>query len=268
MKLCYVDETGTDDKSPVLIMAGIVADTQRIRRTAEDFSRLLDGAADAAPALKELKGVDLYRGNGPWKKVPGEARHRLIGNLCAWIVERKHDIALAAIDRAQCRQKPLHGLPEWMSGALHIALQLQRSQQATKGNKGRTLLVFDDQRRYDESLPELLYAPPGWTDEYYDRNPKKVRLDQIIDTAFFARSHQVGLVQVADVFAYVFRRYAEIADYGHPEGYDGELERLRGWVEGLATVLLPRASRWPRRPTSATATWFCEVAPASLRRLG
>jgi hypothetical protein len=245
-------------------MVGIVADAQRIRRTAEDFSRLLDGAADAATALRELKGVDLYRGNGPWKKVPGEARHELIANLCEWIVERKHDIALTAIDRSHCREKPLHGLPEWMSGALHIALQLQRVQQGTKGNKGRTFLVFDDQRRYDESLTQLLYHPPDWTDDYYDRNPKKARFDQIIDTAFFARSHQVGLVQVADVFAYVFRRYAEITDYGQPESYPGEATRLRAWVEQLATVLIPRSHRWPRRPKSAAARWFCEVAPASL----
>lgn len=33
MKIAYVDETGTDGKSPVLVMVGVLADTSRVGRT-------------------------------------------------------------------------------------------------------------------------------------------------------------------------------------------------------------------------------------------
>lgn len=264
MKLCYVDETGIDGKSPLLVMVGIVADSTRIRRTATDFSRLMDDAAELSAALKELKGVDIYRGNGAWKGVHGDTRHELIGDLCEWIAERKHSLALAALDLKRAKAEPLHDLPPWLAAALHIALQLQKTHQGLQKNKGQTFLVFDQQVRYADRLAELLFAPPPWTDGYYQRKKTQDPLDQILDTAFYARSHQVGLVQVADVFAFVFRRYAEIKDYGDEERYAGELARLEGWVELLAGRLVTRGNRWPRRPDSEGAKWYCRMAPSCL----
>ena len=113
----------------------------------------------------------------------------------------------------------------------------------------------------------LLFAPPAWTDQYYGRKPRQERLDQVIDTAFYARSHHVGLVQIADLFAYLFRRYAELRDYGDPEAYGGELRTVAGWVEQISERLVALAHRCPKRPTNDVAEWYVNACPTSLRTL-
>jgi hypothetical protein len=269
MKVCYVDETGTDGRSPVVVMVGIIVDGQRLRRTRADFLDVFTRMGELSEkSFRELKAVDLYRGNGPWRGVEGEARHNAIADLCQWLCRRKHSLALAAIDRERYAQGSLDdGLDEWLSAALHIALQVQKAHQAIKSSKGATFMVFDEQRHAGD-LAELLFNPPPWTDGYYSRTTRKERLDQVIDTAFYARSHHVGLVQVADLFAFLFRRYAELTDYGRREEYAGEHARLSEWVGTLSTRLLPVAHRWQKRTSNPPALWFTDMAPSSLRALG
>lgn len=270
MKVCYVDETGTDGLSPALVMVGVIADSQRLHRTRTDFADTFQRLGDVAVRdLRELKSNELYRGIGPWKGIEGSERARIISDLCGWLCDRKHDIALAAIDLEKFNDEPLHAdLDEWMTGALHIALQVQRAHQRLQKRKGSTFLVFDEHQRHADRLAELLFEPPDWTDAYYNRKRHQERLDQVIDTAFYARSHHVGLVQVADLFAFLFRRYSELQDYGREPAYDDEINRITGWVEMISTRLLPSAHRWPKRAGNYVASWYREAAPDSLLNLG
>ena len=272
MKLCYVDETGTDGNSPLVVFVGVIADVARVHRTRAEFEQLFQDLTELPDkSISELKGSNLYYGKGRWDGVDGEVRHDAIRQLCDWLAERKHSLALAALDAklfAGSDLAQLTSLDIWMCGALHVALQIQKAHQGTKKNKGASFLVFDEHKVKGDALAELLFAPPAWSDDYYARSKKQLALDQITDTAFYARSHHVGLVQVADVFAFVFRRFSEIADFGEPEGYDGELDRLTGWIEVLDHRLLARSNRWPRRTRSDLAAAYSSLAPPSLQRLG
>jgi len=272
MKLCYVDETGTDGRSPLVVFVGVIADVARVHRTRLEFEQLFQNLAELPDrAIAELKGSNVYYANGRWKGVEGEVRHAAIGQLCQWLADRKHTLALAALDARRFDEselKGLTGLDIWMSGAVHVALQTQKAHQQMNKNKGATFLVFDEQKVKGDALAELLFDPPAWSDDYYDRGKKQLALDQITDSAFYARSHHVGLVQAADVFAFVFRRYSEICDYGHDEGYEGERERLTGWVEILSSRLLARSHRWPKRTKSEVAKAIVALAPPSLVDLG
>ena len=268
VKICYVDETGTDGQSPLIVMVGVIADSQRLHRTRTEFEAVMERLDQVSRrAIRELKSSELYKGNGPWRDVCGVDRHALIGDLCQWLCDRKHHLALTALDRKAVLESPLYDLDAWMSAALHIALQVQRRFQAEKSNKGRTFLVFDENKRQADPLAEMLFNPPSWTDDYYQRGPKQEALDQIVDSAFYARSHHVGLVQIADLFAFIFRRYAELHDYAAEEAFAGEAERITGWVKLISTRLIGRAHRWPKRSTGEAARWFCNVAPSSLSTL-
>ncbi len=272
MKLCYVDETGTDGKSPVVVFVGVIADVMRVRKTRAEFAQLFQNLTDIPEkSISELKGSNLYYGNGRWKGVDGELRHKVIRHLCEWLSDRKHSLALAALDVEDFEDSDLAQLTNldiWMCGALHVALQIQKAHQGIRKNKGVSFLVFDEHKVKGDALAELLFDPPGWSDDYYDRSKKQLALDQITDTAFYARSHHVGLVQVADVIAFVFRRFSEISDYGDDEGYDGELDRLTSWIEVLDDRLLARSHRWPLRTKSDLAQAYASLAPSSLRKLG
>jgi hypothetical protein len=264
----YVDETGTDGSSPVLAMAGIVVNGERLGRTQTELDAILKNLEGVATGyLGELKSRHLLAGTGAWKGVLGETRRNIVSNLCGWLCDRKHELALAAIDLGRFKAQPFQRSElsnPWQAAAWHIALQLQRAHQSKKGSKRRTVLVFDDNKREAASFSELVYNPPAWSDDFYDRGKKQQALDQIIDTPFVVKSHHVGLVQIVDVFSSVFRRYAELADYGTAEKYQGERAHFEDWVSTLSSRLISRSHRWPKRSKSECASWYNSVAPKSL----
>lgn len=154
----------------------------------------------------------------------------------------------------------------WTRVALHLVLQIQREHQNKRSGKGRTLLIFDEHPQLDD-LSDLLVSPPPESDAYYRRSPRSEPLDQIVDTSMSVKSHHAGLVQVADLFAFLFRRYVELCEGDDPH-WVGEFQQIESWVAQLSERLLPSASRWPSRPLDDWSRWFVAVSPESLRQLG
>lgn len=271
VKFCYIDETGTDGRAPVVVFVGIIADAVRVHRTRREFDEIFSDFAELpAKPIQELKGSNIYYGKGRWQGVPGEDRHAAMTRLFNWISDRQHRLALSAIPVDGFESSAiaeLTGLDIWMAGATHIALQVQKTHQALRSNKGSTVLIFDDQKAKADSLGDLLYDPPAWSDSYYNRSHSQEAVDQIVDTAYFARSHRTGLVQAADVIAFAFRRYSELNDFHREPAYAGEPERINGWIETLSNRLLARSNRWITRSTSEIAMAYSSCAPPSLMDL-
>lgn len=274
MKVCYVDESGNQDQDPCLVMVGIVVDAVRLNRTQEEFHEVFDVVQTLFDEnLKELKGSKIIFGRDRWRNVDPDVRKRIAEFFCNWLVNRKHHLALAAIDRQKLSQvngsrfAPVSQDP-WLAGSLHIALQLQKHHQGQAKNKGHTFLFVDENKKSADQLAELLFAPPDWTDAYYERGKKQARLDQLIDSAFAVKSHHAGLVHVADLYALILRRYAELHDYRATELWNGEQVLIDGYTRTLASRLLPRSTRWPARPQAPCAQWYNSIAPPSLMALG
>jgi hypothetical protein len=265
---CYVDETGNDDRSPVLIMVGVLVDSTRLSRTQEEFDKIFATlTALTGRTLSELKSSDVLPGKNAWKGVDGETRRNVIENLCGWVRDRNHKLVVAAIDRARhaesepgCSELE----DEWQAAAAHVVLQVQRLQQAKDKKKGRTVVVVDDNKRGLALLSDFVYSPPIWTDDYYGRTAKQGALDMIVDTPFAVRSHHVGLVQVADLLAGVLRRYVELADHGWPEHYEGEREHYEAWVAALQPSMIGKEHRWAKNNKSPCSQWYRDLAPPSL----
>jgi hypothetical protein len=255
-------------------MVGVLVDAYRLNRSREEFADIFDEIQSLFEEnLRELKGSKMIFGRDRWRKVDPELRKRIAGYLCNWVADRRHHLALAAIDRHKLKNEKAAVVPkacrdEWLAGGLHIALQLQKANQGKDKNKGHTFLIFADNKAKADALSDLLWQPPQWTDDYYCKQKKQDRLDQIVDTTFSIKSHHAGLVQVADLFAFIFRRYAEMHDFGQPEEWPGEQGLIKGYVNTLAQRLLPRSCRWPTRQIEASSLWFNSIAPTSLMALG
>ena len=73
---------------------------------------------------------------------------------------------------------------------------------------------------------------------------------------------------MADLFAFIFCRYAEIEDYDAKEEWPGEKALIDEYLDSLAGRLLSKSARWPVRTQSNAAKWFNGIAPPSLRALG
>lgn len=255
-------------------MVGIVVDALRLNRTREEFTEVFDIVQQLFQEnLKELKGSKMILGRDRWRNIDPNIRKQIAEFFCNWIVDRKHHIALAAIDRKQLNT--VNGdrfarvsTDPWLTASLHIALQLQKHHQGKGKNKGQTFLFVDENKMAADQLAELLFAPPDWTDAYYGREKKQAQMDQLIDSAFAVKSHHAGLIQVADLCALILRRYAELHDYQSNEHWIGEKALITGYTKTLASRMLPRAARWPAKPTSPCSEWYNKIAPPSLVALG
>jgi hypothetical protein len=163
MKLCYVDESGNQSTDPCLVMVGLLVDAIRLNRTREEFGDIFDEVQGLfAESLKEIKGAKMLSGRDRWRKIDPRDRKRLTEHLCGWLKQRKHHIVLSAVDKSKLMAAQHALLPTfcsdfWLTAATHVALQVQKANQAISHHKGLTFLVFDENKAKADNLAELLY---------------------------------------------------------------------------------------------------------------
>lgn len=273
MKFCYIDESGTGGEK-IAVSVGIVVDAQRMHLTKSEWAGLLNTLNSIAKQpIKELHTRDLYSGNNEWRGVDGADRAKAITEIIDWLIERKHKITFSAIDTEQYNiVKSISPICTelrtiWRMMAFHLTLTLQRAHNKLEKNKGHTVLIFDRELHEEKHISALIHNPPSWSDSYYSRGARQEQLDQIIDVPYFGDSEQVGLLQVADLVAYVLRRHAELEDKADSERYVGEKLRIAGWTHKVGTSCLSSSSRYPKKNRCTTADAFYQIAPASLRSL-
>lgn len=265
MYLCYVDETGLEGECPVVVTVGVLVEgTQRLVKTNREWAaRLGPLLTETGAKMTELKSSRFYRGLGRWGAIPGDERAARIEELLDWFVERKHQIALAAVEKtAMADSAPLGVVRSAeLLAALHIPLQVQRAHQGKGNNKGVTLFVMD-KSKIEGKLADLLSDPPSWSDNYYARRRRAEPFDQLVHTPFFVQSDRLELVQLADLIAFVYRRYVEVQRDG--DSYPGESERLTRWKQKLDTRLLGRSHRLPARGVDAGTAALVKACPVEL----
>jgi hypothetical protein len=188
-----------------------------------------------------------------------------------WFADKGHPIVFSATLRTNFDARIAAGCgmtaelgSRWVCEAFHIALSINKAHKGMKGNKGKSILVFDQGSGYERKLSELLVSPPAWSDTYYSKPRKKEQLEQIMDTSFFADSVHAPLIQIADAIAFIVRRLAEIRDAGHAERFKGELANLEGWLTKLEPNLKYGPHRYKKTGRCKCGDLFWDLAPASL----
>lgn len=279
LKFCYADESGHG--AEVIVMTGVIVDSARMHRTKSGWNDLIEtcnklvrnSPNSNGRQISELKGRDIYRGNAAWRTLDGGERTKLIELVIRWMCERKHKVTFGAVSRARLlairSSIDLEGFQdasEWCIASMQLILGLQRQHQKLKKNKGNTVYVFDNAQEKDELL-RYVQDVPFPLNAYYDHQRGTPMLDQVIDVPFFVDSKHVELIQVADLFSYIFRLYSELKEGLTEEKFEGEQERLRDWIDLLNPVLLPNSSRWKKSPQDPCASFFRSVAPPSLLTL-
>ena len=268
MKFCYFDESGMGNE-PVLVMAGVIVDAQRMHQTKTVWSDFLESLSqDIGRKVTEFHAGHFYRGSGPWGKIDGPERAQIISAILNWIEKRKHRITFSAIDKGSfsIQKERFIGMPtEWAAAAFHCILGLQKHHKQHDKNKGHTVVVFD-RAKGETGLSKLVIDPPEWTCSFYGKDPKEVPLNQIVDVPYFADSEQALLIQVADMISYILRTYAELVQGSRSEEYKGEYDRMKNWVDQIINRAIPQAMRYPPRGRCQAAQNYWNVAPECLRR--
>lgn len=264
MKICYVDESGLAGDEPVLVMSGVISDMHKLPKTLRQWQPRLKDLLDTV-GRPELKGSEFCAGRGRISKLmDGDARALWVDETLAWMDDRKLKVALASVDKAAAIDRYEDLGDDWLACGMHVALQLQAAYGTKKNNKGTTLLVTDEARRSGE-MAELLLDPPSWSDEYYDRGKKDDPLNALVHTPFIVDSGHNGMVQLADLVAFIFRRHAELGR--QDEEYAGERNRIAGWISTLSGLLLPTAARHRKRGAGDASKMFTALAAPELVKL-
>ena len=285
MKFCYVDESGKGD-GPVLVVAGIVTDSHRMHVTKRDWLDIIAVFADRLKKpVDEFHTKHFYRGNGIWRDLDGQQRTDVMNAILEWLTKRNHKVVFSAIDRSKADKADYATKPDFLTNAnrarywrlavLHLMLGIQKLHQREQKNKGNTVLILD-RGNDEEDVADLSLSPPTWTDSFYDYSPvlgkcqkpnPEPRLNQVVDVPFFADSKKVGLLQIADLFAYLLRHHAELQAGYTQEGYAGEKDKVSGWIKQIASLMVPDSYRWPSIGGCDCSKWFKGVAPEPLLRV-
>jgi hypothetical protein len=247
MFLCYGDESGFNGRAfnpdqPVQVVGAICPNVYNLHRTEDEFNLNMDILHQNNISVDELKAEQIYRGRGPWRNVHHRFRDQFIESYLVWIRDRKHTILISAVDNGKyfefANSYPDHpciqALPyPYLAGALHVAMMVQKMNRGQAKNKGRTILIFDEQKDFERAVADLIYNPPDFTDSFcnYVSGKDKARFGQIVDTAYFVSSHHSCMAQLADTISYITRLYFELNHYGFNEAYDGEREKINRWYQ-------------------------------------
>lgn len=258
MKFGYVDELGDEGQSDVFVMVGVLIDAYRLRKYTARFDKMIvDFLAKHPGAPQELKTKAFISGTGGWSRVDADERKSFLGQICDLVAECAKIFSIAFSLTAFKKAVEGNGgfsKSYWLSAAMFIAALMQKKTQDEPRNKGMTVLICDDNKQEMANLADVLHEADCWFDPIYQKSRKKKgatvwvpipddeRFDQIVNCAFAVKSHHSSLIQVADVVAYVYRRYLELKT--EKEAWEGEQKYFAGLVERLE----PRRELLGRNP--------------------
>lgn len=268
MKICYIDESGTGDEA-YAVMAGLVVDTYRIGTAKKEWDQLLDRVSKLAHRpVREIHMRDFYSGKGAWYGSNGNERAAVVEDILNWIKERRHSVIFYAIDKnkyemLKTKSTILQELSSiWCALAYQMILILQKHNQKMEKGKGRTLVIFDNEETERKNFNKMIASPFSWSDTYYNKGKKQERLDIIIDVPYWGDSEEVGLLQVADVIAFIVRRYCELNN-GTKEKFNNERNLISSWNNKINETKL--CVIFPKKGRCDCANTFWDIAPDCLK---
>lgn len=261
MFLCYADESGYagskfDKSQPVLTMVGMFPNAYNYHRSDSEFKEVFSIIKEQIP-IAELKGQQIYRGRGKWETIPPDTRDKVIEFYVNWITKRKHHLIILSVDNEMFFHLKKSGEHDqyfkaltcpYLLAGLHMALVVQKCNRNKAKNKGKTLMIFDEQDQYSDRLTDLIFCPPDFIDDFvrYDAKKEEHRLNQIIDTCFFVKSHHSSMAQVVDIVAYLHRLHLELTAYGFSEKYKGEKDKINKWIGKISGKIVPFNFTYPK----------------------
>ncbi|MBN2412966.1 hypothetical protein JXQ31_14860 [candidate division KSB1 bacterium] len=84
----------------------------------------------------------------------------------------------------------------------------------------------------------------------YEPKKELQRLNQIIDSAYFVRSHHSSMAQVVDILSFFLRLYIEINYYGFQEAYNGENDKITRWIEKVKDKFVSYSVIYPNKKSN------------------
>jgi len=282
MYFCYVDESGHcgtkfDPNQPVEVLVGVVSDATKIHKTNREHSNFLKELLHThGIEVSELKSAQIFRGRKEWSSIAPEVRKQVFKDLLKWVNNRSCKLIVCPIDSAKYFElkKQGHELANklhfpYEAGSLNVLLSLQRMKYGSPNNKGKTVVIFDEEGEHDKRLIKLLSEDLSFTDVFTQieipKSKKKQaeleRLCQIVDIPLFSKSEHSQLIQIADLVAFVVSRYIQLKSFAVVPTFEDELGVIEEFYKGVKDSLIPAAHINPPVKGDPLATFYQEIRP-------
>ncbi len=278
MKACYIDESGHCGKrfnpdQPVEVLAGVLTDFYGLFKTQKEQDGIIKQLNDLKIPVSELKASQMYRGRGSWHGIDYKKRYEVIEQILEWSADRKCNFIISPIDSGKYFERKENGCMvskqlhfPYEAGAFNTVLAVQRLNVGSKSNKGKTVMVFDEQSDHDNRFLDLLNQDLSFTDGYtgYVHKPKAKknppRFEEIVDVPFFSKSHLSKAIQLADLAAFVVNKYLLLTVYGQDQKFDGEFDLITKWYEIIGARRITHTHVNPKAVDDLTG-FYHEIRP-------
>lgn len=278
MYACYVDESGHcgaayDKKQPVEVVCGVMTDVTKLFKTQRQHARILSELNRLGIPVSELKASEAYAGRKAWRNVDHRDRDAFFQGMFSWFEDRCCKCIACPVDSKTFFDMRSDGSSiaaafgqPYVAGAMNVVLAIQRLHRSRKNNKGKTFVIFDEQREADQVLMGILQGDLTFTDDYTGYKPRpraKVpppRFDQIVDVPYYSKSHLAVLIQLADFAAYVVSRHLQITIYNDAERYTGEAKKIKAWYTKVGSCCVTHTAVDPK-PKGDLTSFFSAVRP-------
>lgn len=240
MKLFYLDESGntgirSDDLSqPYHLIAALVVDDANIRLI-ENEVRLLGlkhFGSESRNTDFEFHGHQIYSGKGQYfSKIKIELRIQIMEDLLNILKKYELQIIYSIINKLSNKAQ-LH------PHQLAFLFLIERIEDYLTRENTLGLLVADENRDIEQRLIDDLERFKT-TDTGFGYRPTKI--EHIVDSIHFVKSHNNHLIQLADVVAHVLLRGKRVNEELRKQYYK-EIEGVKDrgnfleWIESKATL--------------------------------
>jgi hypothetical protein len=256
MYILYADESGHCGKKfnphqPIELMAGVLTDFTKLFKTQKEQRYLTSIIREINVDMSELKAQEIYGGRNGWEKITPQRRDNIFETILEWINDRQCKLFICPIDSNKFfnlkASKDLFAEKfqfPYETAALNLICGIQRLKNGTKNNKGKTVVVFDEQQDHDKNIMSTFESDLEYTDGYTGFKPKPrakqppERFDQIVDIPFFSKSHLAIMTQLADIVAFVSAKDILMNYYAVPEKYPGEAEKISKWSTKIKSCMV------------------------------
>ena len=203
MRLIFIDESARDDD--FYFFGGLVADASAVQEIEHGFDgigRLLAANIPGFDPDTEFHAVEMFHGEGPWKRVPIGWRVKAC-TLAAKVLSRSSaSFVFRGIDvRAHRRRYGSRAYPPHLLTLAQLLECVHERLGWLDRADGLGLVLADEHHSAAGARRSLrsfkVESVPGYT---------KKPLTRIADTIYFGPSHESRMLQAADLATYFFNR--------------------------------------------------------------
>lgn len=205
MHLLYIDDSGDDGRSAAssshFLLGGLAIRVNAWRPLVSRIDNLVVKYLGSAAATVELHGSDMLSGRNFYRSVPAATREALFRDVLEEIGKPNSPVSLFfVVIHKDC-------LP--VTRGLRVVTTLQLCQRfnayLTRTGKDEHGLLICDENTQQSQIKSLL------TVIHSGGLPRQFR-DNLIETAFFVKSHESRVLQAADLACHAFYRFVTQKD--------------------------------------------------------